>query len=145
MILDLLSTNSGSHLLKREGELRIIGSCLAVEWPNVVREFCRGLCLSACPERDHINMIALKVASILARVDVSRINVLTVDGSPHCLHLHHSVEEAVKISGKELTVEHAVLQRGSVTPISGKAVKLARYLSRVENLLRKCGCGDSDQ
>jgi len=145
LILDLLSTNSGSHLLKREGELRIIGSCLTIEWPEIVREFCGGLCLSACPERDHINVIALKVASILARVDVSKVSVLTVDGSPHCLHLHHSVEEAVRISGKELAVEHAVLQRGKIIPISAKAVKLARYLSRVEDLLKRCGRADRDQ
>ncbi len=145
MILDLLSTNSGSHLLRREGELRIIGSCLAVERPEVVKEYCRGLCLSACPERDHINVIALKVASILARVDVRRISVLTVDGSPHCLQLHHSVEEAVRISGQELEVEHAVLQKGRVIQVSGRAVKLARYLSRVENLLRGCGESDSDR
>ncbi len=139
MILDLLSTNSGSHLIKREGEIKIIGSCIAVEWPDIVREFCGGLCLSACPEKDHINLIALKVASILARVDVRKISILTVDGSPHCLHLHHSVEEAVKISGRELTVEHAVLQRGKIITVSEKAVKLARYLSRVEDLLRRCG------
>ncbi len=145
MILDLLSTNSGSHLLKKEGELRVIGSCLAVEWPDIVGEFCGGLCLSACPERDHINVIALKVASILARVDVNKVSVLTVDGSPHCLHLHHSVEEAVKISGKELEVEHAVLQRGKIIPVSRKAVKLARYLSRVEDLLRRRGRADQDQ
>jgi len=139
LILDLLSTNSGSHLIKREGEIKIIGSCIAVEWPDIVREFCGGLCLSACPEKDHINLIALKVASILARVDVRKISILTVDGSPHCLHLHHSVEEAVKISGRELTVEHAVLQRGKIITVSEKAVKLARYLSRVEDLLRRCG------
>ncbi len=144
MILDLLSTNSGSHLLKEKGELRVIGSCIAVEWPDIAEKFCEGLCLSACPERDHINLIALKVASILARVDVRRMSVLTVDGSPHCLHLHHSVEEAAKISSKEVAVEHAVLQRGKIIPVSGKAVKVARYLSRVENLLRKCEHADPD-
>ncbi len=145
MILDLLSMNSGSHLLRSEEELRIIGSCLVVEWPEAVKEYCRGLCLSACPERDHINVIALKVSSILARVDVKRINVLTVDGSPHCLQLHHSVEEAVRVSGRELEVEYAVLQKGRVIRVSGRAVKFARYLSRVENLLRRCGESDLDQ
>ncbi|HDI73678.1 MAG TPA: 4Fe-4S ferredoxin [Candidatus Korarchaeota archaeon] len=139
-MLDLLSTNAGSRLIRREGKLRVLGACIPVEWPEVAEEFCQeGLCLSACPEHDHINVISLKLASILARVEVGEIDLLTVDGSPHCLQLHHAIEEAIKVAGRDVEVKHMVLYKGKLYEVSRKAVKLARYLHRVDELMKMSG------
>lgn len=146
MILDLLSTNAGSRLLRDMEELRIIGSCITVEWPSISGELCDfdGVCLSACPERDHINLISLKIASMLSRINIKRVRVLTVDGSPHCLHLHHAVEEAIRVTGSQAEVEHLVVYGGRMLRVSRRAVKLARYLSKVERFLEEYGEQDSD-
>jgi len=86
-----------------------------------------------------VNIIALKITSILSRIEIDRISVLTVDGSPHCLHLHHSVEEAMKVTGKAPEVDHMVVHHGRIIQISKRAIKLSRYLSRLDALLNGRG------
>ncbi len=123
--------------MREEGILRIVGECIPVEWPEISEKICgRSLCLSSCPERDHINIIALKVSSILARIDLKEIQVITVDGSPHCLHLHHAVEEALKIAGRDIEVRHMVVHKGKLLQVSHDAVKVARFLHKIDNLLK---------
>ncbi len=136
--MDLLSTNAGSHLLRKEGVLRIVGECIPVEWPEITDRLCdSSICFSSCPERDHINIIALKIASILSRVDLREIQVVTVDGSPHCLHLHHAAEEALRITGKCVEVRHMVVYKGKLFQVSQNAVKIARFLHKVDALISK--------
>ncbi len=108
-----------------------------MEWPKISEKLCgKPLCLSSCPEHDHINIIALKTSSILARVNLKEIQVITVDGSPHCLHLHHAVEEALKITGKNIKVRHIVIYKGKLLQVSRDAVKIARFLHKIDNLLK---------
>ncbi len=95
---ELLSTNSASKRLRGK-DLLVYSSCINEEWPNILKDFSDMVQLHVCPERDHINVVALKLASMLARVDLKGIKVLSVDGSPHCLHLHHAVEEAIRVTG----------------------------------------------
>ncbi len=117
--------------------LRIVGECIPVEWPEISKELCnKSLCLSSCPERDHINIIALKISSIIARVDLKEIQVITVDGSPHCLHLHHAVEEALKVTGRDIEVRHMIIYKGKLIKVSRNAVKIARFLHKVDDLLK---------
>lgn len=134
--MELLSTNSGSKLLREHKELVIVGTCLMMEWPDLVNPICKeALCLSVCPEKDHINVISLKLASILSRVKLEEITVLTVDGSPHCLQLHHALEEAVKVTGLRSEVKHMVIYKGKLFEITGKSVKYARYLYKINKLI----------
>jgi len=134
--LRLLTTNSASHRIRRVRRLLIYGECLKEEHPEIVEELSKGrVALSSCPEAEHINLIALKVASIIARVKLEEIVVLTTDGSPHCLQLHHAVEEACKIAG--FSPRHMVVEGGRVVEVSREAVKTARYLSKVDRLLRR--------
>jgi len=136
LITDLLTMNAGSHLLRGGRKLKIMGACIPVEWPEIAEDFCQGcVCLSSCPERDHINMISLKIASMLARMELEEVEVLTVDGSPHCLHLHHAIEEVAKIRGDDLKVTHKVVYKGRVLGVSSRAVKYARFLHKVDDLL----------
>ncbi len=131
---DLLSFNSGSRKLRGK-VLLIRSSCIINEWPSLLEAGPDTLALEACPERDHINKITLKLASIIARVDLRGIKVLTIDGSPHCLHLHHAVEESLKVTGTKVTTTHEVISDVKVIRVSSKAVKISRYLHKVEKLL----------
>jgi len=133
----LLSTNAASKKIRSNPRLLIYGECVRVEHPEVLKEFSEGrVCLAACPESEHINMIALKVASIVSRLEIKELLVLTVDGSPHCIQLHHAIEEALKISPSPAKVRHLVVYKGKALEISKEAIKTARYLFKIENLMR---------
>ncbi len=136
--MELLSLNACSRLLREKRRLLIYGKCLEVERPGLVEGLSEGrVAVWACPERDHINVIALKVVSIIARVDLEEVTVVTVDGSPHCVQLHHAVEEAIKVTKSEdLSVKHLVCHGDKLIEVSPRAVKVARYLSKVKSLLR---------
>lgn len=133
----LLSTNAASKEIRSNPRLLIYGECIRVEHPEILDDLSKGrTCLAACPEREHINVIALKVASIISRLELEELLVLTVDGSPHCIQLHHAVEEALKISRSPVKVRHVVIYKGKALEISRETVKTARYLFKVENLIK---------
>ncbi len=133
--LRLLSTNSASRLLRENPRLLIYGNCVRIEHPDLFKEECAGrVCLSTCPESEHINVIALKIASILSRVELKELVVLSIDGSPHCVQLHHAVEEAIRVSRAPEVVKHVVIHRGRRSEVSSETIKLARYLYKIEKL-----------
>ncbi len=138
MVRGLLSTNVGSREIREVGRLLLVGSCVIDEYPDIFEKYRVGrVPLKVCMEREHINMVALKIASILARLEIKEVVILTVDGSPHCISLHHAVEEAVKVSKSNTKVVHIVIERGKDITIDNKAVKIARYLSKVNKLIKK--------
>lgn len=112
------------------------------EYPQIFESLSRGrVALSACPESEHINVIALKLASIFARVNLEEVLILTVDGSPHCVQLHHAAEEAARVTGGKVDVQHFVIEGGDASRVSREAVKAARYLSKVDKLLAEAKKG----
>ena len=132
----LTEYNAAGRELRSSRRLLLYGSCVRDEYPEVFESFARGrVPLAACPEAEHINVIALKLASMLARVDLEEVAVLTVDGSPHCVQLHHAVEEACRVTGRKPAVLHYVIEEGEPVPVSQEAVKAARYLSKIERLI----------
>ncbi|RLE93396.1 MAG: 4Fe-4S ferredoxin [Thermoprotei archaeon] len=133
-----MSYNVASREIRRRKRLLIYGSCLAVEHPEIVKEYSQNrVALAVCMEETHVNMFITKLAGVLARVDLEEITVLSVDGSLHCVQLHTGVEEALKISGKKLPVKHLVYEKERVIEVNPRAVKISRYLSKINNLLRK--------
>jgi len=82
-------------------------------------------------------MIGFKLAGILARGDYDEIAVLTVDGSLHCVQLHHLVEEVCRIVRNPPARRHMVVVDGEIRGIPEDAVKISRYLSKVSKL---CKC-----
>lgn len=134
----LTEYNVAGRLLRSSRRLLVYGSCVREEHPEIFELFEEGrIALSACPEAEHINVIALKLASIFARTKLEEVIILTVDGSPHCLQLHHAAEEAAKIAGSELNVSHYVIEEGRAVEVSREAIKTARYLSKVDKLLAR--------
>ena len=139
--MDLLELNSCCRLLRERRSLLIYASCIDVERPGLPESVAPdSVRASVCMEREQFNVVSLKVASILARVELEELAVLTVDGSPHCVQLHHAVEEAVKIAGG-VKPRHLVLAEGEVVEVPARAVKTARYLSKVARLLTSSSAG----
>lgn len=116
----------------------VYGACVRDEYPEIYEKFSDGrVALAVCLEAEHFNVVALKLASMFARVELEEVIVLTVDGSPHCVGLHHAVEEAVKVTGRSIPVRHFVIEGGAPIEISLQAVRTARYLSKVQKLLNE--------
>ncbi|MCS7099335.1 MAG: hypothetical protein NZ925_03220, partial [Sulfolobales archaeon] len=93
--------------------------------------------LLACPERENPAYYG-KIASMIRSSKPRRITVVTVDGSPHCFTLHASANEAEYILGEKIEKEHFVVVNGSsLVRISPHAVRVARYLSVVNEILEE--------
>ncbi|AGT34644.1 MAG: hypothetical protein QXX32_00150 [Thermofilum sp.] len=134
----LTEFNVAGRELREKRRLLVYGSCIFHEYPDILSRFSEGrVALGVCLEAEHLNVVALKLASIFARVDLEEVVVLTVDGSPHCIQLHHAVEEARKVTGRQINVRHFVIEGGEALEVSPEAVKVARYLSKIQRLLNK--------
>jgi len=133
----LLDVNVTCKAIRGVRKLLIYGTCVRDEHPSIFEEHARGrVPLAVCMEEEHFNVVALKLASIAARVKLEELVVLTVDGSPHCLQLHMVAEEVDRIVGG-LPRKHVVVEEGRVVEIDPEIVKVARYLSRVQRHARK--------
>jgi len=134
----LLSFNAAGRELRDKKRLLIYGTCVRDEHKEIFQKFAsERIPLAVCLEEDHFNMVALKLASIVARVDLDEIVVLTVDGSPHCVQLHHLVEEVERVTGKRVNVKHYVIEKKKAIEINRDIVKTARYLSKVKKLYER--------
>ncbi len=136
---NFLSYNVAGEELRKKRKLLLYGTCIFNEYPDILKKWSKGrVPLSVCLEREHMNMVALKLASLLARIPLEELVILTVDGSPHCVQLHMTVEEVLKIvKNITLKVKHLVIENGKVIEIDPKCVKIARYLSKIMKLLRE--------
>lgn len=119
-------------------DLLIASACLPIVNNEVYKRFSEGrVTLLACPEKESSAYYG-KIASMIRSVRPKSITVITIDGSPHCLAIHSSVNEAEYILGEPLIREHYVLVNGlEVVKISPNAVRVARYLSIVNNIISK--------
>lgn len=137
-IYELMSMNVGSKKIREYKRILIVGSCVITEYPHIYNVFKQNnVTLHVCMESIHFNMVALKISSILARIPVEEIIILTVDGSPHCVQLHTAVEEAMKITRSKASVRHIVIESGKALEVSNITVKTSRYLSKIDKLLKK--------
>lgn len=136
---DLMDFNVAGKKIRELRRVLVYGTCVRDEYPQIFMEFAEDrVPLAVCLEYTHFNMVALKLASMFARVKLEEIVVLTVDGSPHCVQLHHAVEEARRVVGETAPrAEHYVIEGGKAVRVSERAVKTARYLSKIESLLHK--------
>ena len=135
---EFMTVNVCSKRFREKRKLLLYGECVRDEYPEIYQRYAAGrVSLAICMEKEHMNMVGFKLAGLLARIDLEEIVVLTVDGSPHCIQLHFTIEEVEKILGKNLNRKHYVIENGRAVSISKKTVKKARYLSYIENVLKK--------
>ena len=105
--------------------------------PKIYNEVARdNVVLEFCPEEQG-QLVYGKIASMIRSSRPEKIKIVTVDGSPHCFTLHAAVNEAVYILGEKVEKEHYVVLDGEkLIRISPEAVRIARYLSLVDKLLK---------
>lgn len=137
---DLMNHNVAGKTIRKLKRVLIYGTCVKYEHQKIYDLISQNrVPLAVCLEREHFNMVALKIASMLARVKLEELVVLTIDGSPHCVQLHMAIEEALKITKSKVSVKHLVIENGEVIEIPPYCVKLARYLSKIKKLQEKLG------
>lgn len=138
--LRLMETNAGSHLLKREGKWLIIGTCVILEHPQIIKEIAEkyDTLLHVCPESFHMNMIETKLAAMVKIRNPKEIGIITVDGSPHCVQLHYIAEDLLKYFKEDFEVKHFVISSKKVYHISSESVKTSRHLRKVERYKQRC-------
>ncbi len=139
MSRDLMSTSVTSSYLK-EADLLLHSKCMAVEYPELWRSLSQDKsALAVCLQELHMDRVGFKVATIMYKSQPRSITVLTMNGSPHCMQLHVAVEQARQLTGYRGQVKHLVVERGVVFEVTPEAIKAARHLATVEQLLREAG------
>ena len=136
---EFMSTNVCSREIREKRKVLIYGSCIKEEYPEILEKFReKYVLLSVCLEKEHMNMVGFKLLGMMKRSRPEEIVVLTVDGSPHCVQLHFTIEECSKIleEFKERIV-HLVIENGKIRKISPETVKICRYLTKVERILTR--------
>ena len=126
----LLSTSVKSGSL-RGSKLLVYSECLKDEYPEILRFFQdENLSLSVCMERTHINKVGFKLFNIIKLSGIVELNILTIDGSPHCIQLHFLGEHFKRALGVSIPINHYVIEKGKIFSIPIEAIKLARHLSQ---------------
>ncbi len=132
----LLSTNVGSKHLRKSDKFLLVGSCVLNEHPELFKEYAKNrVCLQVCLETFHMNMAETKLACMIHVHKPTELLVLTVDGSPHCLQLHILAEDMKRYFNLEPKIEHIVIEQGQAHTIESHAVKIARHLHKIQQLL----------
>ncbi len=133
----LLSIWVKAPILKNSNIL-LVGDCVENVNPKIFEKMSRNkVVLTYCPEREGALGYG-KLASIIRASKPLSITVLTIDGSPHCLQLHTSVNEAIFDTKEKINQKHYVLLDGKeLIEISPEAIRIARYLSLVQKLIDK--------
>ncbi|WP_069807794.1 4Fe-4S ferredoxin [Vulcanisaeta thermophila] len=116
----------------------IVAACLRFVNPRIYEEVTKGkVVLLACPEREHAALYG-KIASMFRSSRPRSLTIVSIDGSPHCALLHASANEAEYILNEDIPKRHFVVVDGKeLREISPDAVRVARYLSIVDNLIKE--------
>lgn len=122
----------------KDSDILVASACLPLVNPKLFKELSRNrVILLACPERESPAHYG-KLASIIRSSRPRSITVVTIDGSPHCLTLHASANEAEYILGEKIPKKHYVVVNSSeLKEISPDSIRVARYLSLVDELIKE--------
>jgi len=132
--MKLLETWVKAPFLKG-ASLVLAGECVQGVYPDLYKRFVEGrTVLTSCPEAESFGTIMGKLASIITCSKPREIKVLTMDGSPHCFALHAALNQALFITGSNISSQHLVIVNGKVLEVSPESVRLGRYL----HLVQKC-------
>ena len=136
-IKDFLSTNIGTREIMNKKKLLLYGTCMAEKYPNIIEEYVEGrVALAVCLERDHMNMIAFKLATMVKSANLEEISVITVDGSPHCVQLHQAVSEVNRLFDDPPSTHYYVVEHGKIHEVDAKIIKTSRFLSKISKLFK---------
>ena len=132
---DLMRTNVG----RAKGKKLLIASyCLVEDRPEIFEMFSEEdiFPLKVCMEAEEFNRVAYKILSFIKYSEVKEVIVVTVDGSPHCIQLHHIIDD-IRRHFAEISSKHFVYSKGKLIEVSYEAVKISRYLSKIKKIMDK--------
>jgi len=130
----LMETNVSRAKNKK---LLIASSCLVEDMPSLFEKYGEEFFgLKVCMEAECFNMVAYKVLSFIKYSNVDEVHIVTVEGSPHCIQLHHMLDD-IKKNFANVKTRHFVATRGELVEIPYEVVKVSRYLARLKNRLLK--------
>ena len=136
-VRDFLTTNVGDREIMNAKKALLYGTCMAEKHPQLLEEYSEGkVALAVCLERDHMNMVAFKLATMIKSAKLEEIVVLTVDGSPHCVQLHQTVSEVNRLFDEPPSTRYFVVEHGKIHEIDAKTVKASRFLSKISKLFK---------
>jgi len=119
----------------RDASLLVVGECVQAVSYDVYKKFEEGrVVLTSCPEAENAGSVMGKLAAIITCSNPKEVTVLTMEGSPHCFMLHAALNQAVFITGSNVSSKHFVVVDGKAAEISPESVRLGRHL----HLVQKC-------
>ncbi|MBD3229686.1 MAG: 4Fe-4S ferredoxin [Candidatus Lokiarchaeota archaeon] len=124
----------------RKKKLLLYGSCIEENYPEILKQFLKKEDIEPihiCLETFHMDHVGYKLANIIKYSKIEFMTILTVDGSPHCLGLHMIAQDIIRNFSPNLIVEHWVIEKGKLFQISKEAIKTARHLHMVKQLLEE--------
>ena len=129
---NLLDTSVTSEKIK--SKILVYGTCVPEEHSGVLEEFMDYSLFEVCMTTSSLEKIAWKLATIIRVKDTKEIAALTMDGSPHCLQLHFALADLEEMFPRMKT-KHYVTEKGVLRRVSERAVKTARHLHEIEDLI----------
>ncbi|MHA1589541.1 MAG: 4Fe-4S ferredoxin [Candidatus Njordarchaeales archaeon] len=122
----------------KNADIIIVSKCLKHVNPELYGKITKGkVVLEYCPEQENPESYG-KIASIIRSSKPRSLTVVTIDGSPHCFILQAAVNEAAYILGEKVVRKHFVVLDGKeLVEITPEAIRVARYLSLVNSLIKR--------
>lgn len=133
MIPNIISQNVNYY----QGDILIVDSYIESMYPDILKELSGGkTVVSFCPELTHLDVLGLKVTTILRLKRVTSLTVLTKDGSPHTIQIPFMIQEAVENTDfDKKNVFYYAIEQGKLYPIDDLSVRKARHLSMIQDLM----------
>ena len=133
----LLEMNLGDRKLRECRKMLLTGTCLPMQYPEIFKKYNTEdrRHVHICLETFLADQVGYKLAMMLKYSKVEDVLVLTIDGSPHCLHLHILVDDLTKHFLPDLKVKHAVIEKGKIHEIDNKNIKISRHLHKIQSLV----------
>lgn len=122
-----------------EGDILLCDSYVPEVAPDYFLELSKGRCAyHYAPELEHIDKLGFKLCTVFRIGKVKSVTVFTKDGSPHGLQIPLVVQEAAEnIKFDKTKIKYFVWEKGNLHEVSDKAVRKARHLSEIEQLINQ--------
>ncbi|MHA1894572.1 MAG: hypothetical protein ACTSX4_08735 [Candidatus Helarchaeota archaeon] len=135
----ILEMNLGDRELRKKQKMLLTGTCLPTQYPDIFKKYMEEdrRHVHICLETFLADQVGYKLAMMIKYSKVKDVLVLTIDGSPHCLHLHILMDDLKKHFLPDLKLQHVVIEKGKIHEIDNKNIKISRHLHKIQNLVDK--------
>jgi hypothetical protein len=122
------------------GDILLIGSCMRDIAPEILKKLSKGKSgvYHVCLEEILGNLAGFKLTTIMRLGALKSITIFTKDGSPHCLQLHLSADEAAdNVDFDKNKIVNYVYERKmkKLFKINPETIPYSRKLNKLQALL----------